>query len=72
MVGLQQGTAKGLRRDLQDRNGCRDCSHRRVARVPERMAAGNHPGVQPLVALSSADRRLSHQLQSPEIRGVYR
>jgi len=41
MLGMQQRTAKGIFRDLQDHHDHRDCSHRCITRLPERMAARN-------------------------------
>jgi len=72
MLGLQQRTAKEIRRDLQDYHGYRDRSHCRVTRLSKRMASGNYSRIQRLVTLSGPDCNLSHQLQRPEGCRIYK
>lgn len=42
VLGMQQRTAEKICRDLQDYHGYRDRPHRYIARLSERMAAGDH------------------------------
>lgn len=45
VLGMQQRIAERICRDLQDHHGHRDRSHRYIARLSERMAAGDHSGI---------------------------
>lgn len=45
VLGMQQRTAERICGDLQDHHGYRDHSHRYIACLSERMAAGDHSGI---------------------------
>lgn len=45
VLGVQQRIEERFCGDLQDHHGYRDHSHRHIARLSERMAAGDHSGI---------------------------